>query len=319
MNIRQIEFFVAVVDHGSFTEAAAELHVAQSTVSSGISSLEHDLGGPLLDRSTRSLELTTLGRRCLPAARDVLDAVRRLGSGVAASPPRSRLRVGLITGLDHLDIPQLLSTFCTHHPAIDLSLRVHPQGSSGLISDTRQGRLDLSFISTGHTSHPELCVHHLAWQPFAALLPQGHPRAGQRTVTLEELVGETFLDMPSGFGIRDQLDTAFARIGVDRRVSLEVPDLASLPTYVSAGMGIAIVTQPVSTDHEVVQVPVTSLPANELCLIHRESPRPSVTLFVDAVRHHLLHEQEPQEAMPPTRRATRTPPMTHACTSSATR
>jgi DNA-binding transcriptional LysR family regulator len=99
VSLRQLEYSVAVVDTGSFTRAAADLHVSQPGLSSQIVSLERQLGGPLLERLTRGVRLTPAGRIALPHARASLAHAERARTGAlrAAGLDAGELHVGTST------------------------------------------------------------------------------------------------------------------------------------------------------------------------------------------------------------------------------
>src|SRR5258705_3655754 len=95
VSLRQLEYFVAVVDAGSFTRAAELLHVSQPGLSHQIQAMERELGGPLLERLPRKVRLTPAGRTVLPHARASLAHAERVSS--AAKPPRglaTKLHIG---------------------------------------------------------------------------------------------------------------------------------------------------------------------------------------------------------------------------------
>src|SRR3954447_11941814 len=106
MQLRQLEYFIAVAEEGSFTRAAARVHVAQPGVSAQVRQLERELGEPLFDRSGRAVRLTEIGAAVLPFARAALEAVDglRLAVDELAGLMRGRVAVGMITGCGSLDL-----------------------------------------------------------------------------------------------------------------------------------------------------------------------------------------------------------------------
>src|SRR6202171_3596627 len=98
VTLRQLEYFLAVVEKGSFTTAAASLHVTQPGLSHQIQALERDLGGPLLERLPRSVRLTPAGRVALPHARASLAHAQRATSGArrASGVDAGELHVGTL-------------------------------------------------------------------------------------------------------------------------------------------------------------------------------------------------------------------------------
>ena len=115
MELRQLEYFVAVTEEAGFTRAAARLHVAQPGVSAQIRQLERELGQPLFDRSGRTVRLTEAGEAVLPYARAALAAVdgARRAVDELTGLLRGHVTIGTIDWIQSLDLPGLLAGF--HH------------------------------------------------------------------------------------------------------------------------------------------------------------------------------------------------------------
>ncbi|MFT4081436.1 MAG: LysR family transcriptional regulator [Nocardioides sp.] len=255
METRHAEFFVAAAEELSFTRAAARVNVVQSTISAGIATLERQVGAPLFVRSTRRVELTAHGRELLPVARALIAAeqtMREIGHG-ARPGLRGRVRVGLLTNLEILDVPGRLGRFHAEHPQVELSLVTRPRGSSDILRDVRTGRLELGFTGLVPEDTPGLRLRVLLRQPYLVVLPPGHRLSSLSEVPLADLVTEPFVDLPAGFGNRVQFDRLLRRLRLRRRVAIEVPDLGTVPDYVAAGLGVAVVPrQAVAERHRVL-------------------------------------------------------------------
>ncbi len=243
MDTRQLEYFVAVAEELSFTRAAQRLFTVQSTVSAAVRALETDLKTTLFDRSTRRVTLTSAGAALLPEAKAALEALDRARSVVeeASTGLRGSIRIGTMTRLGLVDLAELLGAFYQRYPLVEVQVTTSPTGSSGLAEDVRHGRLDVAFVGLGRADLTGLEVRELATVPFVVLLPSTHRLASQQAVTLEDLAGERFVDMLRGFGNRTTMDRAFELAGLRRRVQVEVPDLTTVPDYVRAGLGVAVV------------------------------------------------------------------------------
>lgn len=243
METRQLEYFVAVAEELSFTRAAQRLFAVQSTVSAAVRSLETELGTRLFDRSTRRVALSAAGAAFLPEAKAAIDALERARATVqeASEGLRGSLRIGTLTSIGAVDLPELLGAFHRRYPRVDIHVTVSITGSTGLADEVRQGRLDAALVGLPEADLAGLDVLRLDTRPFVALLPAGHRLARRRTLRLADVAGESFVDMPRGFGNRVVLDRAFDALGLARRVTVEVADLRTVPGYVRAGLGIAVV------------------------------------------------------------------------------
>ncbi|WP_370151993.1 LysR family transcriptional regulator [Streptacidiphilus sp. EB129] len=243
MELRHLEYFVAVAEELSFTRAALRLHVVQSGVSAAIKALEHELGAPLLERSSQRVALTDAGAALLPEARATLDAALAARDAVdqVRGGLRGTVRVGTLISVGILDLPALLGRFHATHPAVNIRLRTNPTGSAGLCQALLDGELDVAFLSLAGRPPAGLRVRDLTTIPLVLIVPQDHRLAGQQSVTLNQLAGERFIDFPAGYGNRNVVDRAFAAGGLEREVAIEVVDIQTAAEFVRHGFGIAFV------------------------------------------------------------------------------
>ncbi len=240
MELRQLEYFVAVAEECHFTRAARRMHVAQSGLSASIRALEVELGAPLFVRSTRQVELTQAGRALLVEARRVLGTIDAARDAVAAVQGllRGTLAVGSIQCLHAVHLPAVLARFHELHPGVELRLR--QAGSGELVDLVRAGRLDLAFVTAGRAAD-DLKVSALSSEPLVLACAPELPFAERESVRLAELAGQPFVDFNPDWGTRDDVDRALATAGVDRKVAVEVNDVHSLLDFVGFGLGVALV------------------------------------------------------------------------------
>ena len=264
MDTRQLEYFVAVAEELSFTRAAQRLFTVQSTVSAAIRALEADLKTTLFDRSTRQVSLSAAGEALLPEAKAALEALDRARAVVEETSTglRGSVRIGTLARLGLLDLAELLGAFYQRYPLVEIQVTTSPTGSSGLADDVRHGRLDVALVGLSRAELSGLEVRELASVPFVVMVPSNHRLARRSEIRLTELAGERFVDMLRGFGNRTVVDRAFDNAGKPRRVQVEVPDLATVPDYVRAGMGVAVV--PALDDRRLVGVTRLRLTSPEL-------------------------------------------------------
>nr|WP_051792306.1 LysR family transcriptional regulator [Amycolatopsis jejuensis] len=185
MELRQLEYFVAVARERSFTQAARRENVVQSAVSAAIAALERDLKVTLFERSAQRVVLTEAGREFLPEALAVMDAVQgardvvdELGAGM-----RGSVRVGLLPGLGLVDLPAAAGEFRRQYPNVELHLRVDARGSAGVIVALRNGDIDVGLLGIPVGSVPgELTAWELLRVPQVLAVPRGHRLARRRSV-----------------------------------------------------------------------------------------------------------------------------------------
>ncbi|MFD9704993.1 LysR family transcriptional regulator [Lentzea sp. NPDC059081] len=243
MELRQLEYFLAVAEECHFTRAAKRMHVAQSGLSASIRALEVELGAPLFLRTTRQVELTQAGRALLPEARRALGSIESAKDAVAAVQGllRGTLSVGSLQCLHVVHLPAVLARFHELHPGVELRMR--QSGNAELVEEVRAGRLDLAFVTRQPRIADDLRVSAVAGEPLVLACAPGSPFAARESVELGELRGQSFVDFNADWGTRDEADRALAAAGVERRVAVEVNDVHSLLDFVAFGLGVALVPQ----------------------------------------------------------------------------
>jgi DNA-binding transcriptional LysR family regulator len=285
VELRQLEYFVAVAEDCHFTRAARRLHVAQSGLSASIRSLERELGAPLFLRSTRQVQLTTAGHALLVEARRALSATSAAKDAVAAVQGllRGRLAIGSLQCLGALCLPEELAEFVGRHGGLEIRLR--HGGSAELIEQVRAGRLDLAFASRPARTPEDLLVAALAAEPLVLACAPGHRLAVGGAVDLSQLRDERFVDFPPGWGSREVADAALAEVDVDRRVALEVTDVHSLLEFVAFGLGVALVPRSFSVKTDRVRFVGLAADAPQWETVTVTSDPPSAA--TSALLHHI--------------------------------
>ena len=243
MELRHLQYFVAVAEELSFTRASARLHVVQSGVSSAIQGLERDLGVALFDRDRHRVALTDAGQALLPEARATLAAARAAQDAVAQARGglRGTLTIGTMLSTGRLDLPDLLGRFHQTHPGVAVRLRLAPGGSAELAREVADGGLDLALLSVPGQPPAGLTLHALSEEPLLIVCRPDHPIAATPSPALGELAAEPFIDFPPGWGNRAVVDRAFAAAGLERQVLFEVADFVIAAGLVRNGLGVAFV------------------------------------------------------------------------------
>ncbi|HSS25495.1 MAG TPA: LysR family transcriptional regulator [Mycobacterium sp.] len=250
MELRHLEYFLAVADNRSFTEAAKKLHVVQSGVSATIKALERELGAELFVRGPAGVTLTPAGEELRPRARETLDAARAAKDAVNATrgSVRGTVTVGTLTSISIIDLPTLLADLHTRHPGVVVHLRAARAGSAGLAQQLRDGDLDVAFLVFTRPPPADLNARLVAAVPLLLVVPADHPLAQRDSVPLADLSGMSFVDSPPGYGTRTVVDNAFTAAGVERTVAVEVADLGTAAAYIRNGLGIGFLSWSILDD-----------------------------------------------------------------------
>ncbi|MBB5160143.1 DNA-binding transcriptional LysR family regulator [Mycobacterium sp. AZCC_0083] len=249
MELRQLEYFVAVAEERNFTRAAERVHVAQPAVSAQIARLEREVGQRLLDRSRRETRLTAAGDAMLPHARAALSAVAnaRLAIDELAQLVRGTVTLGTVTS-HNVDIPTLLADFHRAHPAVEITLST--DSSDALIDDVQSGALDAAIVSVGSDEVPSgLAVEVVTDEAIDAAVCLDDPWASRTSIGLARLVERQLIALPIGAGIRAQFERACATAGLKPHVAFEASTPVALAELAEHGLGVAILPQSVSRTH----------------------------------------------------------------------
>ncbi|MCK8647066.1 LysR family transcriptional regulator [Mycobacterium colombiense] len=244
MELRHLEYFLAVADTRSFTAAAKRLHVVQSGVSATIKALERELDTELFVRSAAGVALSPAGEALRPHARATLDAARAAKDAVDAArgSVRGTVTVGTLTSVSVIDVPTVLAELHARHPEVVVHLRAASAGSAGLAAQLRDGDLDVAFLVFTGPPPADLHTRLVASVPLLLVVPAEHPLARRTAVSLADLAGMSFVDGPPGYGNRAVVDNAFAAAGVERTVAVEVADIGTAATCIRKGLGIGFLS-----------------------------------------------------------------------------
>ncbi|MBP3084012.1 LysR family transcriptional regulator [Mycolicibacterium fortuitum] len=257
MELRQLEYFVAVAEEANFTRAAQRVHVAQPAVSAQIARLERELGQPLLDRSRREVRLTAAGAAMLPYARAALDAVRHAKTAVdeLIQLVRGSVTVGTVTAHD-FDMAGLLAQFHAAHPLVDITLAADE--SDALLDCLHSGRFDAAIVSVGTELPAGLTAEVVTDQRIVAAVAADHPWHRRRAVALRDLVDHPVIALPRGAGIRHQFDEACRAAGVAVRVAFEASTPNALADLAERGLGVAVLPESVAVNRTALHpLPIT--------------------------------------------------------------
>jgi DNA-binding transcriptional LysR family regulator len=242
MELRQLEYFVAVAEERNFTRAAERVHISQSGVSAQIRQLERELGAELFDRSARAVTLTVAGKAALEHARAALaaaDGVRR-SVGEVTGLLRGRLSVGMVVGCTVLPLFEALAAFHEAHPGVELSLL--EDNSDRLVEAVRGGALDMALV--GAAALPEgVDSVAVVSEPLVVAVPAGHPLADRKRVGLREVCAHPLVCMPPGTGLRTVFDRACAAQGLRPGVALEASAAGAVADLAARGLGVAVLSE----------------------------------------------------------------------------
>lgn len=245
MDTRQLAAFCAVVERRSFSQAAERLGVTQPAVSLQIRALEKRLGTQLLDRSGRRVEPTEAGWHLYRGAQRMLALEDQIVAGVAASTEGElggELVIGASTGPAAIAVPVALCEFQHENPDVRVFLTVSDTHS--VVERVAARELELGIVGAARRHRG------VRFEPFFSdqvilACPPGH-RFADRTITLDELRGESLILMQEGAGVRQIIEDGLRRQGVRLReldVRLELGLQESVRRAVEAGYGVTFISR----------------------------------------------------------------------------
>ena len=245
MDTRQLAAFCAVVERGSFSQAAERLGVTQPAVSLQIRSLEKRLGQQLLDRSGRRVEPTEAGVRLYRGAQRLLALEEQLLDEVAGEPDggvSGRLEIGSSSGPGGTVLPLLLCEFQAAFPSVTVALSVFD--TQTVVELVARRELELGVVGAARR-HRGVVFEPFLRDEVILACPPGHPFAG-RTVTLDELRAAPLVVMQEGAGVRQVIEDELRRAGVrlrDLAPRLELGLQESVRSAVQAGYGVTFISR----------------------------------------------------------------------------
>lgn len=291
MELRHLNYFIAVAEELHFGRAASRLGIAQPPLSQQIRRLEEELGVLLLERSNRrQVKLTPAGAAFLHEARAAVAQAEQavLAAQRAAQGQEGHLTVGVIGSVTFDLLPAILKTFHTRYPNVVLDLR--ELTSSEQLEALRQERLHVGFVRRG-ADVSDLHLEPLLTEPLVVALPEGHRLAARTRVSLQELAREPLILTPPHAGcglIRELIFTACQEAGFSPRIAQQATQIQTIIGLVAGELGVTLVPASVQSFQRrgVVYRPLERPePVVELSLARRPGERsPLVQSFVSIAR-----------------------------------
>jgi DNA-binding transcriptional LysR family regulator len=289
VSLRQLEYFVAVVDEGSFTIAAARLRVSQPGLSHQIQALERQLGGPLLERLPRGVRLTPAGRTALPHARASLAHAERASNAArrASGVDAGELHVGTLYSISVGVLPAALGAWRQRYPDVRVRL-VEFRHTNDLIAAMEAGQADLAVGPVPPAWDGP--VREIGAEEFVvAAAPGTHLPGTGATVAVAALADHDWVHFTPPSGLADVLDAACAAAGFAPRAAVRTEQAPSALNLARAGLGITLLpgnVVPPGFDG-VLRRPDPPV-RRMLSAYARARPDPVTAAFVEAICHHTL-------------------------------
>ncbi|NRA37952.1 MAG: LysR family transcriptional regulator [Planctomycetes bacterium] len=254
MELRDLEYFLCCIEHGSLTQAAAELHVTQPTLSHAISRLEDAAGEALLYRPANKrnpLTVTPAGELLQQRSQRIQDELQGFNQDLDAMRGllRGHLRLCGIQSLNLTLLPGVLAQFSQQHQQIEVHLSTRP--SDEIPQLVRSGHDEIG-IFAGAPSHAldKLRQEELYREDFVAIVRQDDPLASQQTIGIKELIGRDLLLMNANSYTGTTIYQACQKAGFTPHPRLSLESGEALRETVRAGLGLSILPRGYLTDND---------------------------------------------------------------------
>lgn len=302
MDLGQIEAFVQVAQHRSFSKAADALFLTQPSVTARIQSLERDLGESLFERNGRGVRLTEMGSAFLPYARralkalqegrDAIDGMRNLDIGT--------LKLGSALTVSTYVLPRILKRYCTSYPGVEVS--VHTGRSEQVLQMVLSDDVHCALERTVH--HPEIMTVPLYEDDLVLVAAPEHRLARDGATSIEEIGREPLILFDKGSSYSQLIQGVFRQHGIVPRTLMELDTIEATKKMVEEGLGVALLPK-VSTEREFASgtlTPITvtdaTMPRRQISLIFRKNRKHTraVTAFF-ALLSELYEVTMPEAAL----------------------
>jgi DNA-binding transcriptional LysR family regulator len=284
MELRQLRHLDAVARRRSFTQAALDLHIAQSAVSQQVGRLERELGVELLRRTTRRVEVTEAGELVLARARRALAELDGVRPDLDALQGlvRGTLRLGGVPPVGPVHPGALIADFTRAHPGVAVTVR--EDVAYTLLGQLRDGGLDLVMALVDPDGLDRLEGVRLLEEELVLVAPLEHPLARAKQVRVERLAGEALVTYGAGSALRD----ALLALVPGGRVVAEANELETVRELTARGLGVTLVPRSVVASHgdRLAIRPLSPRHALPVSLLWRAGERP--TPAAQAFREHVL-------------------------------
>ena len=245
MNLQQIKYLCAVVDHGLNVSVAAEaLFTSQPGISKQVRQLEDELGLSIFVRQGKRLaSLTPAGVIVVATARRALREISNMKR--VADEFRGEDAGTLSIATTHTQaryvLPQVLREFATRYPKVKVVL--HQGNPRQVAEQTAKGDVDIGIATEALADYPELVTLPCYEWNRVVLVPKRHPLARMVPLTIEALAKFPIVTYDFSFTGRSQINAAFAAKGIEPNVVLTALDSDVIKTYVEMGLGVGIIAQ----------------------------------------------------------------------------
>ena len=268
MEIKQVQCVLAVAAAGSFSAAAEELYVSQSSLSKLIMALEKELGVELFDRSRRKIALTPAGDAFLPHARSMDASWRALRSDMAAYQATPSLAIVAIPVIAQYGISSYVAEFRRAHP--DIALTLEEREASAILPALHNHQFDMAFVRDNYLDTPQYLLRQVTDDRMVVVVSTRHRYASCPTLSLADLADENHIMFDKGTVVHELAVEACRAAGFEPRIFYASLRVESVLGLVASNSGVALMMEKVVKYHQnldVVAIPLREVIASNIVLV----------------------------------------------------
>ncbi|TLS36206.1 LysR family transcriptional regulator [Pseudalkalibacillus caeni] len=260
MDIRQLEYFVEVSRHLSFTKAASTLHVSQPSLSKAIKNMEEQLGVPLFYRS-KQLELTDAGRAVLDNAKSVLKAFDNMTTELSdiSGLKKGEIKIGIPPIIGAAFFPKLISKYKETYPLVEINLT--EVGSKKIKQGVEDGSLDIGLLCNLPVQKGNFEIRKVIQDPLMLVLHREHHLASEKEVNLLKLEEEPFILYRQDFTLHDRIVDECSQKGFYPNIVCQSSQKDFMVEMVEAKLGVALLPSKIATSiskPDIIAIPLTN-------------------------------------------------------------
>jgi DNA-binding transcriptional LysR family regulator len=259
MEFNQLEYCLAVAKYRSFTKASEEINVSQSALSIQISKLESELNVQLFDRTTRSVYLTSAGKKFINLAQQILDSSQNAKRVMQefSSGDKGTISVGMLPGAFYFGFTKLIYEFKKQYP--DIILNMQQSECFELINLLKNKKIDIACLSEFNKDE-YIKFYPYCQDQLVLVTSPNHPLAYRNYISIEEIPNESFI-LTDQTTIYKIVSDTFTRLGLKPNISLQAhgTQLSFILGLVSYGLGVTLISSRVAKYYKHWDLSVISL------------------------------------------------------------
>ena len=266
MNLKELEYLIAVDDERHFHRAAEKCFVSQPTLSGQLKKLEDELGVLLVERNNRQVSMTEVGKEVALRARSIIAGVKEIKTLAQTyhDPMVGELRVGIIPTVAPYLLPIIMSPLNKHFPKLKIWL--YEYQTHVLLEKLRNADLDCLILALPIEKH-EFVEQDLFREPFRLAVKKGEKLAKQKLINMSDITHQELLLLEEGHCLREHVLDACVLAGVKEKGQYQATSLETLRHMIGEGMGMTFMPE--------LAVPLKTTKADSIRYLEFSDPKPN--------------------------------------------